>query len=151
MSLLSPDQTAPLDAFGALLEAMARLTKVFDRSLRERVGLTTSWFEALLRIERSGGRMTMGELANQVVLTTGGVTRLIDRMETEGLVCRELCAEDRRVSYAAITERGREVLGRAVEVHIQDLEDHFLGRMTEPEREVLVSVMDRIRSEESCR
>jgi DNA-binding MarR family transcriptional regulator len=150
MSVIKADQAAPLEAFGTVLEAMARLTKAMDRSLRAHAGISSSWFEALLRIERSGGRMTMGELANQVVLTSGGVTRLVDRIEEAGLVCRENCAEDRRVSYATITDAGRALLRDALAVHLDDLERHFLRRMSEQEREVVVAVMDRIRTEESC-
>lgn len=134
-----------IHTFGVLLEALTRLNQRFDRSLREHVGISHSWFEALLRIERSGGAMTMGELAGQIALTSGGVTRLVDRLIEEGLVVRQPCATDRRVLYVALTEAGRTKLSEAVDVHLVDLEEQLTGRMSESERALLVAVMERLR------
>ncbi len=135
-----------IHAYGVTLEAIARLNHLFDRRLRERCGLPQIAFEALLRIERSGGAMTMGELAEQIVLSSGGVTRLVDRLVGEGLVERRDCPTDRRVQYAAITEAGRNRLGEALEVHVADISDEFTGRMSPEELDVVVSVMDRLRA-----
>lgn len=128
---------------------MARLERLFDRSLREQSDISQTWFEALLRIERSGGWMSMSELASQVVLTSGGVTRLVDRLVESGYAERQPCPTDRRVQYVAITEAGRRILTEALEVHVRDLDEHFIGRMSDSEREVLVAVMDRLRTEPS--
>lgn len=135
-----------IHAFGVTLEAMARLNRLFDQSLRERAGISQTWFEALLRIERSGGQMTMGELGDQVALTSGGVTRLVDRLESDGLAERRSCPEDRRIQYVAITDEGRAALAKALDVHLEDIETEFLGRMTASESETLVEVMDRLRT-----
>ena len=135
-----------IHAFGVTLEAMARLNRLFDHSLREHAGISQTWFEALLRIERSGGHMTMGELGEQVALTSGGVTRLVDRLTGDGLTERRSCPEDRRIQYVAITERGRATLSKALEIHLDDVEAEFLGRMTPAESKTLVEVMDRLRS-----
>jgi DNA-binding MarR family transcriptional regulator len=124
---------------------MARLNHLFDRSFRDSVGLGQAWFEALLRLSRSGGAMTMGQLADQVALTSGGVTRLVDRLADAGFVERRSCETDRRVQYVAITEAGDAKLADALEVHLQDLDREFTGRMSQEERRVLVEVMDRLR------
>ena len=137
---------AAVHAYGVTLEALARLNHLFDQSLRSEVGISQTWFEALLRIERTGGQMTMGELAEQVALTSGGVTRLVDRLLEQRFVERRPCPEDRRVHYVAITEDGRDVLAHALEVHVRDLRSEFTGRMTDEERSVVVAVMDRLRS-----
>lgn len=134
-----------IHTFGVLLEALTRLNQRFDRSLRAKVGITHSWFEALLRIERSGGHMTMGDLAEQIALTSGGVTRLVDRLIEEDLVERQACATDRRVLYVALTETGRAKLNEAIDVHLVDLEEQLTGRMSEEERSLLVAVMERLR------
>lgn len=134
-----------IHAYGVTLEAIARLNRLFDKSLRERCGITQSWFEALLRLECSDGRTTMGELAEDIVLTSGGVTRLVDRLAEEGLAERRSCPEDRRVQYVAITEEGRTRLADAVGVYLGDLEESFLGLMSEAERETLVATMERLR------
>lgn len=134
-----------IHTFGVLLEALTRLNQRFDRSLRERVGISQGWFEALLRIERSGGFMTMGELAEQIALTSGGVTRMVDRLVEAGLVERRACESDRRVLYVALTLAGRGRLNEAVDVHLADLDRELIGRLSEHERATLVAVMERLR------
>lgn len=137
---------ARIHAFGVTLEALTRLNHLFDRSLREQVGLGQGWFEALLRIERSGGFMTMGSLAEQVALTSGGVTRLVDRLVEVGFAERRNCATDRRVQYVAITDAGRSALASALEIHLVDLDREFIGRISPEELAVVVAVMDRLRA-----
>lgn len=134
-----------IHTFGVFLESLTRLNQRFDRSLRDRVGISQAWFEALLRIERSGGFMTMGELADQIALTSGGVTRLVDRLFETGLVERRACATDRRVLYVALTAAGREKLSEAIDAHLVDLDREFIGRLSEHERATLVTVMERLR------
>jgi DNA-binding MarR family transcriptional regulator len=138
-----------IHAYGVTLEAMARLSRVFDRSLRDGADISQGWFEALLRIERSGGSMTMGMLAEQVSLTSGGVTRLVDRLTDVGFVARRNCDSDRRVQYVAITDAGRSKLADAVEMHLRDLDREFVGRMSAEELEVVTRVMDRLRTAHS--
>lgn len=135
-----------IHTFGVLLEAMAQLNRTFDRSLREHAGINQSLFEGLLRLERSGGQLSMGELADQVALTSGGVTRMVARLVDAGYAERRSCETDRRVQYVAITEEGRAVLSHALSVHLGDLEEHFTGKLTEAERNTIVSVMERIRT-----
>jgi MarR family transcriptional regulator, 2-MHQ and catechol-resistance regulon repressor len=137
---------ARIHAFGVTLEALTRLNHVFDRSLREQAGLGQGWFEALLRIERSGGAMTMGTLAEQVALTSGGVTRLVDRLVEVGFAERRNCSTDRRVQYVAITEAGRSALEVALEIHLVDLQREFIDRVSPEELAVVVAVMDRLRT-----
>ena len=136
---------AAVHAYGVTLEALARLNHLFDQSLKSEVGISQTWFEALLRIERTGGQMTMGELADQVALTSGGVTRLVDRLVEQEYVERRSCPEDRRVHYVAITDRGQDVLARALDVHVRDLRSEFTGRMSDDEQGVVTAVMDRLR------
>lgn len=138
--------TAAIHAYGVTVEALTRLNRAFDRRLRNECGITIAWFEALLRIGRHGGSMKMSELASQLALTNGGVTRMVDKMEHAGYLRRESCAEDRRVSYATLTNAGIAKWTEASELHVDDLHRQFTGRMTPAELEVVVAVMDRIRS-----
>ncbi len=138
-----------IHTFGVLLEAMAQLNRIFDRSLREQAGINQSLFEGLLRIERSGGQLSMGELADQVALTSGGVTRMVARLVEAGHAERRNCETDRRIQYVAITEQGRAVLSHALTIHLGDLEAHFTGNLSDAERDTIVSVMERIRSAHS--
>jgi MarR family transcriptional regulator, 2-MHQ and catechol-resistance regulon repressor len=125
---LSADDDALISTFGRLVEVQGRLERRLGSDLEGRFGLPHAWFEVLIRLSRSkGGQLTMGALAGQVTLTTGGVTRLIDRMESAGLVERLPCRTDRRVSYAAITGAGRAKLAQAAEVHAANLRTVFEG------------------------
>lgn len=135
-----------IHAYGVLLEAQARLSKSFDQSLRDRVGFGQGWFEALLRVERSGGSMTMGTLAEQVSLTSGGVTRMVDRLAEAGYAERRNCETDRRVQYVAITEAGRAKLMQGIEYHLEDVQREYIDRMSEDELEVVTRVMERLRT-----
>lgn len=146
MTRMTKYDDSRIHTFGVCLEALTRLNQTFDRSLREQSGISQSWFEALLRIERSGGFMTMGELANQIALTTGGVTRLVDRMVGEGLTERRACDSDRRVLYVANTDAGRAKLEEAIDVHLTDLDRELDARLSPAERDTLVAVMERLRS-----
>lgn len=134
-----------IHTFGVLLEAMAQLNRTFDRSLREHAGINQSLFEGLLRIERSGGQLSMGELAEQVALTSGGVTRMVARLVDAGYAERRSCETDRRVHYVGITEEGSAVLSHALAIHLGDLEEHFTSKLSDVERDTIVAVMERIR------
>ena len=118
--------------FGRLLEAHAALTRRAGRSLERECGIPQAWFEVLLRISRAdGGQVSMGALAQQVALTSGGITRLLDRMIDAGLVQRVPCPTDRRVLFAALTAQGNAKLAEALVVHTTDLRvvfDGFTGR-----------------------
>jgi DNA-binding MarR family transcriptional regulator len=115
-----------LTTFGHLVEVSGRLQRSLGQVLDERISLPLGWLEVLLRLSRSeGGQLAMGVLADQIVLTTGGVTRLVDRMETVGYVERRPCPNDRRVLYAGITDAGSAKLAEAAGVHVEGLHQAF--------------------------
>jgi DNA-binding MarR family transcriptional regulator len=135
-----------LTTFGRLVEANDVLTRRLGRSLEQRCGLPLTWFEVLLRIGRAeDAQVSMGSLAEQVALTSGGVTRLLDRMLQEGLVERVPCASDRRVSFAALTAQGRERLHQAAQVHVEELREVFAGFAVD-ELRTLDELLDRLRA-----
>ena len=138
-----------ITAFGMLVEADRRMQRVFEQSLREHHGMTIVVFEALLRLGRSDGHLSMSELADQMVLSSGGVTRLIDRLTRDGLVERVQCPEDRRVQWARLTDDGRKALESALATHLDDLDRHFAQLISDDELPTLLRVLDRLRSE--CR
>jgi MarR family 2-MHQ and catechol resistance regulon transcriptional repressor len=111
-----------ITTFGRLVEAQSSLSRDLGRALEKECGITHTTFEVLLRISRAdGAQLSMSTLAEQVVLTGGGVTRLLDRMIQLGLVQRVACATDRRVSFAALTPAGQNVLAQAKQVHAANL------------------------------
>lgn len=131
--------------YGRLLEAHAALTRRAGRSLERDCGIPHAWLEVLLRISRAdGGQVSMGSLAQQVALTSGGITKMLDRMIHAGLVQRVPCATDRRVLFAALTEKGQEKLDEALVVHTADLRDAFDG-FTSRDLDALDRLLDRLR------
>jgi MarR family 2-MHQ and catechol resistance regulon transcriptional repressor len=148
----SVTQTNVLDddritAFGLLVEANRRLARTFEISIRRDHGLALVDFEALLRLGRSPERqMSMSELANQMVLTSGGVTRLIDRLVADEVVERVSCPSDRRVQWARLTDKGQERVSSALVTHLRDLDEHFFSAMSAEEQATMVSVLGRLGS-----
>lgn len=134
-------------SFGLLLEAHARLTKLMDSELRASDNISLQTLEVLLRIHRTGdGQVTMSELADAVSLTTGGVTRLADRLERDGLVERLACPTDRRVVYLGLTDSGRRTLATALANHLDGLQRHVTSRISAEDQVVLDRVLDDLRT-----
>jgi len=133
--------------FGLLLEAHTRLTGLLDAELQRSDGISLQTFEVLLRISRApGGVLTMTDLAGQVALSTGGVTRLADRLSDIGLVERRSCPQDRRRVHLALTPQGDEVLGRAIVSHVDALDLHVSGRIDPDDLDVFERVLDTLRT-----
>ena len=131
--------------FGRLLEATHRLEDRLGRELAASDNLPLTWFEVLLRLSRStDGRLTMGELSDQLTLTTGGVTRLVDRMVDAGHVERQPCPTDRRVLYAAVTPAGKAALTPALRSHGAALREVFAG-FSATDLARLDTLLDRLR------
>lgn len=134
-------------AFGLLHEAHRRLDRAFNASLDQRCGISGPFFEVLLRIGRSpGGRLTMSDLATQLGLTSGGTTRLVDRVVRAGLVERAACPDDRRVQWVLLSDAGDRKLDEALTVHLQNLQHELIDRLEPAELEVLERALDKLRA-----
>jgi DNA-binding MarR family transcriptional regulator len=132
--------------FGLLLESHARLTRLLDRVLQASDGISLQTYEVLLRVSRApGGYITMSELADAVSLTTGGITRLADRLEVDGLVERRSCPTDRRKVHLTLTPQGMDVLTRATQHHLDSLDTHVASRVAAEDLPVLHRVLDELR------
>jgi DNA-binding MarR family transcriptional regulator len=95
-------------AFYGLIVTEARLRERLEAELEATTGLSLSRLELLLQIHFEDGRRRMSDLANALLLSRGGTTRLVAKAEEEGLVTREIPADDRRATYAVLTDKGRE-------------------------------------------
>ena len=108
-------------------------------------GLTINQYEALLHLARAEDRrMRRVDLAERLVLTASGVTRMLDGLERAGYVDRDACASDRRVTYAVLTEAGLDKLRTASESHVADIRAYFESRFSARELEQLVALLDRL-------
>jgi DNA-binding MarR family transcriptional regulator len=133
--------------FGLLHEAHRRLDRAFECSLEQACGISGPFFEVLMRVGRSPGeRLTMTALARQLGLTTGGTTRLVDRVVAAGLVERQSCPTDRRVQWVALSATGEAKLDEALAVHVQDLQHEIFDRLDPAELAVLERALDKLRA-----
>lgn len=139
-----PD-AARMAAWRALLEAHAAVTDLLERELEQERGLPLSIFEVLLELaEAPGGRMRMRKLAQSVLLSKSGLSRLVDRMEEAELVRRERCPSDRRGAYAVLTDEGRAVLRRAAPVHLRGIQEHFARHLADDEVQALIDALGKV-------
>jgi DNA-binding MarR family transcriptional regulator len=135
-----------LTTVGLFMEAHAGLSTSLEHRLAEHGAVSGQAFEILLRLVRSPDhRLRMSDLAAQTTLTASGLTRAVDRLARDGLVVREACAEDRRVSYAALTPAGEASIHAALPVHNAQLAEIFGGEFTVDELESLECLMRRLR------
>ncbi|WNG82942.1 MarR family transcriptional regulator [Mycobacterium sp. ITM-2016-00316] len=108
-----PATTVQLAAWRALYRADALLVAALNEHLRAGVGIVYVEREVLDALHRGGGRLRMGTLAAELMISRSGTTRLVDRMEKCGWVRRESVPEDRRSTWAELTDEGRDVFHRA--------------------------------------
>ncbi|WP_230393545.1 MarR family winged helix-turn-helix transcriptional regulator [Plantactinospora alkalitolerans] len=114
---------------GLVMEVHAGLAARFAAQFEEH-DLSSVEFEVLMRLARSPQHeLRMTDLAAQTSLSTSGVTRVVDRMERDGLLCRRACPSDRRSAYAVVTESGMTRLGETLPGHIQLIQDWFIGQL----------------------
>ena len=123
-----------LAAWRGMLRAHAELTRELDAELARDHDMPLSSYEVLLYLNDSdGGRMRMSELADSVLLSRSGLTRLVDRLEREGLLKRERCESDARGLFAEITPEGRRAFGAARQTHLDGVRRVFLSRFSRDE------------------
>jgi DNA-binding MarR family transcriptional regulator len=142
---LTQQQDFALDAWVRLLRGHASVTRSMSAQLVADHGLTINDYEALLHLSHAEeGRMRRVDLAEQLILTASGVTRLLDGLERTGWVERASCASDRRVTYAVLTDAGRAKLEEASSSHIETVRDFFESRFSEAELTQLAGLLGRL-------
>jgi DNA-binding MarR family transcriptional regulator len=134
-----------LRAWRGMLRIHATLTKALDADLEAEHGLPLSSYEVLLHLDDADGqRMRMSDLAAMVILSRSGLTRLVDRLEREGLIARESCPSDARGSFATLTPAGRRKLTAARATHLAGVRSMFLDHFSPDELELLGSAWERL-------
>ena len=123
-----------LAAWRGMLRAHAELTKELDAELAREHNIPLSSYEVLLYLaDAPEGRMRMAELADSVLISRSGLTRLVDRLEREGLLKRERCESDARGYFAEITPKGRRLFDAARRTHLDGVRARFLSRFSRDE------------------
>jgi DNA-binding MarR family transcriptional regulator len=143
--VLTTQASPAVDAFVRLLRGHASTTRALSAELQAEFGLTINDYEALLRLSHAeDGRMRRIDLANELVLTASGVTRLLDGLERAGYVKKASCASDARVTYAVLTDAGRVRFEEASRAHVAAIRTLFEERFDEQELATLVRLLDRL-------
>lgn len=131
-----------LDAWTAFLRAHAQVTRRLERELQAEQQLALADYDVLVQLATAEERrLRMSELAERLLLSRSGATRLVDRLERDGLVAREACEDDRRGQWAGLTDAGLERLRRAAPTHLRGVAEHFLDRLPPGRHEELARLL----------
>lgn len=132
---------SPMAVIGRISRAAAHLQRELDRVFAQH-GLTGGDFDVLATLRRSGApyRLSPGSLSASTMVTTGGMTKRLDRLEALGLIRREPDPGDRRGKLIALTDEGRRVIDRALEAHLRN-EERLLKPLSKARREQLAGLL----------
>ncbi len=134
-----------LAAWRGLLFAYRNMTSAIDGRLEREHGLALSSYEVLLLLSRAPeNSLRMGTLADQLLLSRSGLTRLVDRLAARGFVERHTCPDDRRGTYARLTEAGAEKFERARPTNLAGIREQFVSRLETEDLEHLARIWDRL-------
>lgn len=143
----APASTPHGEAWGALTRTHAAVTQRLQEALAQGDYPPLPWYEVLATVaEAPEQRMRMGDLAEILVITRGGLTKLVDRLVKAGLLERTFCETDRRVSYATLLPAGRDLLAEMRPVIVGELEIAFSANLSTRQAEQLRETLERVRS-----
>ena len=134
-----------LAAWKGMLATHSRLVHELDAELERQHGLPLSSYEVLMNLDYAeGNRLRMGELADRLLLSRSGITRLADRLEKQGLIARERCDNDGRGYFATLTDQGRALVTAARPDHLADVRRRFLDRLAPEDIDALGAIWQRL-------
>jgi DNA-binding MarR family transcriptional regulator len=143
--VLTTQALSAVDVFVRLLRGHAAATRALSAELQAEFGLTINDYEALLRLSHAEDeRMRRVDLANELLLTASGVTRLLDGLERAGYVEKASCASDARVTYAALTAEGRKRFEQASRAHVAAIRKLFEELYDDEELTTLARLLGRL-------
>jgi DNA-binding MarR family transcriptional regulator len=134
-----------LETWITFIRSHSAITRELSAQLQREHGLTLNDYEVLLVLSHSeDGMMRRVDLAETILLTASGITRLLEGLERSGFVCKQTCDSDARVSYAKLTEDGRQKLSDASITHLRGIDELFLGRYSGSELATLAELLSRL-------
>jgi DNA-binding MarR family transcriptional regulator len=134
-----------LQLMGLLVRSHRRLSFVLGQELERACGIPLVWFDVLIHVAGAPeGRLTMSKLSTDISLTTGGVTRLVDRMVDAGLVARQNCPSDRRSVHVILTPKGEATLADAIAEHIEGIDRHLMSPLDGNDRAALSRALTKL-------
>jgi DNA-binding MarR family transcriptional regulator len=142
-SLSSPSPER-LHAWRLFCESALALLDVLDAELQQAVGIPQRWYDVLVHLEESPQGIPMNELAERILYSKSGFTRVVDRMEEAGLVHRARPDNDRRTILIVLTDKGTETMERARRHHRDGIQRHFAQHLTETDVKGLTRALEKI-------
>ena len=140
--MLSADELA---AWRAFLRAHAHLTRQLETELMADADLPLASYDVLVQLsEAPGRRLRMTDLADRVLLSRSGLTRLVDRLERTGLVARAKCPNDARGTFTVLTDVGYERLRQAAPAHLDGVREHMTRHLDAPELAALTDLLTKL-------
>jgi DNA-binding MarR family transcriptional regulator len=143
---LSSPSAQQLAQWRTFLETAWAVLDILDAELQAERGISLGWYDALVHLEGAEDGLGMTELANRILSSKSGLTRVIDRMETAGLVRRERPPEDRRVVKVLLTQQGHDTLDAARVVHRRGILEHFVAHVDDAELAALAATLEKVRN-----
>jgi DNA-binding MarR family transcriptional regulator len=141
MSNPSPER---LRAWRLYFESALALVDVLDAELERDAGIPLRWYDALVHLEETPDGLRMNELAERILYSKSGFTRVVDRLEEAGLVRRVRPENDRRSILLVLTDEGRKTMEQARRHHRHGIEQHFSGHLTDADVKALTRALEKI-------
>jgi DNA-binding MarR family transcriptional regulator len=143
-SSLSSPSPERLRSWRLYFESAMALVDVLGEELEAQAGIPMRWYDALVHLEESPDGIPMNELAERILYSKSGFTRVVDRMEKAGLVRRLRPEHDRRTILVVLTEEGAETMEHARRYHRDGIERHFSQHLTDNEIKVLTRALEKV-------
>ena len=135
-----------LRAWRLYFESALALVDVLDAELERDAGIPLRWYDALVHLEETPDGLRMNELAERILYSKSGFTRVVDRMEEAGLVRRVVPKNDRRSILVVLTDQGRETMEHARRHHRHSIEQHFSRHLADTDVKALTRALDKLRA-----
>ncbi|MEE8486336.1 MAG: MarR family transcriptional regulator [Acidimicrobiia bacterium] len=135
-------KTPASETWRAMMTAFTRVNKLLALEMDDETEISLDWYSILLMLSQGElGVMRLSEVADQVGLSRSATTRLIDRLERDGLVERRACGTDRRGTYVGLTPQGEETFRRAGRIHLRGINEHVGTHLTSTELSQLEALL----------
>ena len=148
---MAPSSRSSESSRTRLLEELSAVSRrymasyaLFNQAVADHLGLHPTDLQCLNLLTLEGAPVTTGRVAELTGLTTGSATRLVDRLEKDGLLRRDTCTDDGRGAYAVLTQKGAEALAEARHTHLDGVREKFLRQFDESELRVLAEYWERV-------
>ena len=142
-SLSSPSPER-LRAWRLYFESALALNDLLDAELQRDAGIPQRWYDALVHLEETPDGLRMNELADRILYSKSGFTRVVDRMEEAGLLRRVRPEDDRRSILVVLTDQGRDTLERARRHHRHSIEEHFSRHLADTDVKGLTRALEKV-------